>query len=79
MKVSHKETICESPAIEKLCRYLDDRTTDWQAEAGIPDLETFEKEVHERVMEIERELVAQELERYDVPEAEVEVAGVIYK
>lgn len=79
MKVSHKETIIESNAIAKLCNYLDERKVSWENQEGAPDLETFEKGLHERVMEIERELVAKELSQYDVTAEAVEVEGVRYK
>lgn len=79
MKVSHKKTIIESEVMAQLCNYLDSRSESWEAEAGLPDLEVFEKELHACIMEIERELVAQELSRYDVKAEAVEVEGVIYK
>jgi len=39
------------------------------------DFEVFERELHERVMALERELIAEELARYDVDAEEVEVEG----
>lgn len=66
MKVLHKETIIESRAIAQLCNNLDKRSESWENQEAIPDLETFEKGLHGCIMEIERELVAEELKRYDV-------------
>jgi len=79
MQVSHKETIIESQALAQLCNYLDARKGSWEKQDEAPDLETFEKGLHECVMELERELVAQELRRYDVTADAVEVGGIRYK
>ena len=40
---------------------------------------SFEKQLHERVMEVERELVAEELERADVDADAVEIEGVVHR
>ena len=79
MPVSHIETILESQAVAQLCNYLDQRQASWASQATVPDLETFEKELHECMMAIERELVAEELNRYDVQAEAVEVEGVVYQ
>jgi len=79
MKVSHKETIIESKAMAQLCSYLANRSESWETEGRLPDLEMFEKGLHACMMELERELVAQELSRYDVKAEAVEVEGTIYK
>jgi hypothetical protein len=78
MKVSHKAAILESPAIDGMCKYLEERSAKWASNEGIPDLETFEKGLHECLMELERELVAEELSRYDVVAERIEVEGVVY-
>jgi len=78
MEVSHKTKILESPAIEQLCKYLTERNESWVNDSSIPDLETFETELHECMMGLERELVAEELSRYDVDAKTVEVEGEQY-
>jgi hypothetical protein len=40
---------------------------------------SFEKQLHERVMAVERELVAEELERADVDAEAVEIEGVVHR
>lgn len=79
MKVSNKAAILESPAMERMCKYRDERTAKWESSDEVPDLETFEKGLHECLMEIERELVAEELNRYDVVAESIEVEGVVYR
>lgn len=44
-----------------------------------PDFERFERELHERIMAIEQELLAEELARYDVTAEQIEVEGVRYR
>jgi len=78
MEVSHKTKILESPAVEQLCSYLSHRNESWENAESAPDLETFETELHKCVMALERELVAEELSRYDVHAEAVEVEGVRY-
>lgn len=46
---------------------------------GTPDFEQFEHELHARVMAVERELLAEELARYDVTAKQIEVEGVTYR
>lgn len=79
MQVSHSAAILESPALEQLSQYLAQRGASWATAEGVPELESFEKGLHECVMALERELVAQELSRYDVQAERVVVEGVEYK
>ena len=45
----------------------------------MPDFEAFERELHEQMMALERELIAEELARYDVAVEAVEVGGTVYR
>lgn len=78
MEVSHKTRILESPAIEQLCTYLSQRNESWVTAESVPDLETFETELHKCVMALERELVAEEVARYDIQAEKIEVEGKQY-
>jgi hypothetical protein len=51
----------------------------WQQSEFPPDLERFERELHDHVMAVERDLLADELGRYDVTADEVTVEGVSYR
>lgn len=76
MEVCHTLDILESPAAHRLRHFVRERKSAWQD--GTPDFEQFERELHEHVMALERELIATELARYDVSAEQIEVAGVVY-
>jgi hypothetical protein len=77
MGLCHKNPVLRSRAIQHLGQFV----LDWQEEwaDGTPDFEQFERELHEYVMAIERELLTEELNRYDVTAKQVEVEGVKYR
>jgi hypothetical protein len=77
MELCHKSSILQSSAIERLERFILERRAQWAA--GRPDFEAFEHELHERIMAIERELLGEELARYDVTAEQIEVGGVTYQ
>lgn len=54
---------------------------EWQQrwETSLPDFERFEHELHERIMALERDLLTEELARYDVKTEQVEVRGITYR
>ena len=54
------------------------REKEWQSGEEIPEFASYEHELHERLMKLERELLATELERYDVTVKEIEVEGERY-
>jgi hypothetical protein len=60
-----------------LAAFLAVRRQAWQE--GTPDFEQFERELHEHIMNLERECVAEELSRYDVRAEQIEIAGVPYR
>jgi hypothetical protein len=73
----HEKWDLQSPALEGLRQFVLDRDEQWRT--GPPDFESYEHDLHQRVMAIERELLAEELARYDVTAEQVEVEGVKYR
>lgn len=51
----------------------------WQGGEETPEFASYEHELHEQLMKLERELIATELERYDVAVPEIEVEGERYR
>ncbi len=76
MEVCHIPDIFESPIAQRLRQFIGERRKTW--ETGTPEFETFERELHEQMMALERELVAVELARYDVAAEQIEVGGVVH-
>ena len=79
MQVSHITDIVQTPALCRLAQCLRQHREQWQAGDEAPDLERFEQELHAHVMAFEREMIADELCRYDVSAEEVIVDGVPYQ
>lgn len=77
MEVYHRDAILQSPTLQRLGQFVQEHHEQWAH--GTPDFEQFERELHEHVMAIERELVAEELSHYDVTAEQVEVEGVTYR
>lgn len=77
MEVYPSDPILQSPAVQRLGQFVREHARQWTQ--GTPDFEQFERELHEHVMALERELVAEELARYDVAAEQVEVEGVTYR
>jgi hypothetical protein len=77
MGFCHKRSFLHSAAIERLGQFV----LEWQAQRpnGTPDFERFERELHERIMAVERELLKEELAHYDVTAKQIEVDGVVYR
>lgn len=75
MEVSHEVLLLGTPVEVALRQFLRKRRS------VVPDgsLELFERELHDLIMALERDLVADELARYDVDAMLVEVGGVIYR
>ena len=75
MKESHKVFSLGTPAEVALQEFLCERRS-------VPpkyDLESFERELHGLMMAIERDLVGEELHRYDIDAPLVNVGGEIYR
>lgn len=76
MELCHNEPLLQSPALQRLGQFVRQHRQQWAQ--GTPDFEQFERELHEQVMAIERELITEELTRYDVAAEEIEVEGITY-
>ena len=77
MAFLHKKRDLQCPAFEGLRQFVLDWDEHWAT--GTPDFEQFEHELHARMMAIEREMLAEELSRYDVTAEQIEVEGVRYR
>lgn len=77
MAVEHRPEALQSPAWQQLEAFLAARHQAWQA--GPPDFEQFEHELHAPMMRLERECVAEELSRYDVQAEQIELEGIAYR
>ena len=79
MSFSHIPEVLQRPAMGRLAAFI--RRPQHQGDQGLepPELERFEQEVHAHLMAIERDVLAEELSRYDVMAAEVTVEGVSYR
>ena len=77
MTCLHETTNLQSPAMQELRQFV----LNWQEQwaTGMPDFEQFEHELHQRIQAIERELLAEELARYDVTAKQIEVEGKPYR
>lgn len=77
MEVCHRDWDSQSPAIQRLGQFVRTHAQAWAQ--GVPDLERFERELHEHMLGIECEYLGDELARYDVTVDEIDVAGVVYR
>jgi len=76
-EVKQSDDSLPSPASQQFRDFLRTRRQAWQQ--GVPDLAQFERELHEQVMNLERECLAEDLARYDVSAEQIEVRGVSYQ
>ena len=79
MSVSHISDVLQTPALWRLAQFIRQHQEQWQQCEPPPDLERFERELHDHVMAGERDLLADERGRYDVTADEVTVEGVSYR
>jgi hypothetical protein len=77
MTFLHKKANLQSPALEGMRQFVLAWRERWAR--GTPDFEQFEHELHQQMMAIERELLADELARYDVRGQQIEVEGEKYR
>jgi hypothetical protein len=76
MQAYQETDFLESPALQQLAHFVREHQ---RAQARQhPGLEAFERELHAQVLAVERELLAEELARYDVVAPQVTVNGVTY-
>ena len=79
MEVSHSERIVESPGMARMAAFMGRQRDKWQQMEETPDLGIFEQELHQQLMELGQELMAEEMSRFDVAAPEIEVDGVGYQ
>lgn len=73
---TYQETeLLKSPALRKLAGFLRQHRQEWAQ--SLPDLEAFERGLHRDLLALERELLSEELTRYDVDAGHVTVNGVV--
>ena len=76
MKVSHTYELLESPAAQRLGQFVREHDRLWQN--TMPSFGQFEHDLHKQMVELEQEVLAAELARYDVDAQQIEVEGVRY-
>ena len=76
MEECHSDDVLQNPAADRLRQFIRERRQ--KRDQRLPDFEAFERELHEQIMALERELIAEELKRYDVDVEQVEVGDVVY-
>lgn len=64
MSSKFEKMMLESKGLKGIGELVEEWETKW--EKGVPKFEDFENEIHKRIMELEKELIVKELERYDV-------------
>jgi hypothetical protein len=74
MKAYQETDLLKSPALRQLREFLREHHQAWAQR--VPDLESFERGLHTHLLAVERELVAEELMRYDVETESVTVNDV---
>jgi hypothetical protein len=79
MEIVMQESTGTKSAWEELERFVLRRERQWQTGEETPVFASYEQELHEHLMKLERELLAAELERYDVAAKEIEVEGERYR
>jgi hypothetical protein len=77
MELCHNEPLLQSAALQRLGQFVRQHRQQWAQ--GTPEFEQFERELHEQVLALERDLLAEELTQYDVTAEEIEVEGVTYR
>ena len=78
MRVSHERTapVTLEGAVDRLKAFIAERRS---SKEPCGDMECFERELHEYVVEVEREVLAEELARLDVDLPTVTIEGELYR
>ena len=79
MSVSPRSDVLQTPALWRLAQCLRHHQEQWHQSEPPPDLERCERALHDHVMAVARDLLADELGRYDVTADEGTVEGVSYR
>jgi hypothetical protein len=77
MEAYQETSLLKSSALRQLSKFLCEHRQEWAHH--MPDLETFERELHTHLLAFERELMAEELAQYDVVAERIMVNGVVYR
>jgi len=81
MEFCHRDLYLHSVAAQKLAEFIQKQRQKWERRddlSTVDNFESFEQELHSLMMAIERELVSEELGRYNVTAEEIEVDGKAY-
>lgn len=73
---STPSTPAREDAVQQLQAFIAARRS---SEKPVGDLEKFERELHERVLAVEREQMAAELAKFDIDQPVVKIAGVVHR
>jgi hypothetical protein len=79
MEIVMEKSTGTKSAWAELEQFVLQRAEQWQSGEERPEFASYEHELHECLMKLERELLATELERYDVAVKEIEVEGERYR
>ena len=79
MEIVMEKSTGTKSAWAELEQFVWKREKQWQGGEAAPEFARYELELHECLMKLERELLADELERYDVGVKEIEVEGERYR
>jgi len=79
MEILNQKNTDTKSAMEELESFVQQRERQWQSREETPEFASYEHELHEHLMKLERELLAADLERYDVTVKEIGVEGERYR
>lgn len=75
MEAYPENNLLNSPALRQLVEFMRHHHHAWAQH--VPDLETFEQDLHRHVLAVEREILAEELAHYDLDVEAVTVNGLV--
>lgn len=79
MEIVMEKSTGTKSAWAELEQFVLQRAEQWQSGEETPEFASYEHKLHECLMKLERELLADELKRYDVAAKEIEVEGERYR
>jgi hypothetical protein len=82
MEFCHTELVLHSTAAQRLLELIEKERQEWVTRndlSSVGNFESFKQDIHTLVMAVERELVSEELSRYDLSVNEIEVEGKVYR
>ena len=74
MEIIQQEITAEKSAWTELVAFVLARQEKWERGVGKPEFASYEEELHERLMALERELIGAELKKYDLSTKEIELS-----